>query len=43
MLQGEAPSTKLAPFVDPILAPLETGATGYSRESLADLQSAFRI
>ncbi|MDA1204086.1 MAG: hypothetical protein O3A75_07295 [Verrucomicrobia bacterium] len=42
-LQGEAPSTKLAPFIDPILAPLEIGVTGYSTESLADLQSEFRL
>ena len=41
-LSGEAPSSRLLPFIDPILAPLETGATGYSAESLADLQSAFR-
>ena len=42
-LQGDAPSTKLAPFIDPILAPLETGVTGYSNEGLADLQSEFRL
>ncbi len=41
-LSGEAPSSRLLPFIDPILAPLETGATGYSSESLAELQSAFR-
>ena len=41
-LGGEAPSSRLLPFIDPILAPLETGATGYSAESLAELQSAFR-
>jgi hypothetical protein len=41
-LSGEAPSSRLLPFIDPILAPLETGATGYSPESLAELQSAFR-
>jgi hypothetical protein len=41
-LPGEAPSSRLLPFIDPILAPLETGATGYSPESLAELQSAFR-
>jgi hypothetical protein len=41
-LSGEAPSSRLIPFIDPILAPLETGATGYSAESLAELQSAFR-
>jgi len=41
-LGGEAPSSRLLPFIDPILAPLETGATGYSAESLGQLQSAFR-
>lgn len=41
-LSGEAPSSRLLPFIDPILAPLETGVTGYRPESLAELQSAFR-
>lgn len=41
-LAGEAPSGRLLPFIDPILAPLETGAAGYSPESLAALQAAFR-
>ena len=41
-LPGEAPSARLMPFIDPILAPLETGATDYSAENLAELQSAFR-
>jgi hypothetical protein len=41
-LSGEAPSGRLLPFIDPILAPLETGVSGYSAESLAELQSAFR-
>lgn len=41
-LSGEAPSSRLLPFIDPILAPLETGPTGYSAESLTGLQSAFR-
>jgi hypothetical protein len=41
-LSGEAPSKLLMPFIDPILAPLETGATGYSADGLADLQKAFR-
>lgn len=41
-LADEAPSGRLLPFIDPILAPLETGAAGYSPESLAALQSAFR-
>lgn len=40
-LSGAAPSKRLMPFIDPILAPLETGATGYSEASLADLQKAF--
>lgn len=43
-LPGEAPSTLLLPFIDPILAPLETGTPGYDSESLnrtaAELQSA---
>ena len=42
-LPGEAPSTELLPFIDPILAPLETGTAGYVPEDLvrvdADLQS----
>jgi len=41
-LSGEAPSTRLMPFIDPILAPLETGATGYSAGSLAELQKTLR-
>lgn len=41
-IAGEAPSTRLLPFIDPILAPLETGTTGHSAENLAELQSAFR-
>jgi len=41
-LSGEAPSKRLMPFIDPILAPLETGASGYSATSLADLQKVFR-
>ena len=40
-LEGEAPSTKLLPLIDPILAPLETGPTGYSTEYLTELQSSF--
>jgi hypothetical protein len=39
---GNAPSPQLLPFIDPILAPLETGTTGYSPQSLAELQTAFR-
>jgi hypothetical protein len=41
-LPGEAPSAQLLPYIDPILAPLETGTTGYSPESLAELQTLFR-
>jgi len=41
-LSGEAPSARLLPYIDPILAPLETGTTGYRAESLAELQAAFR-
>ena len=41
-LPGEAPSAELLSFVDPILAPLETGTTGYSPESLSRLPSSFR-
>lgn len=40
-LSGEAPTTLLVPYIDPILAPLETGATGYSAESLSELASRF--
>jgi len=43
-LPGEAPSTLLLPFIDPILAPLETGNPGYDPEALvrvtSDLQTA---
>ena len=43
-LPGEAPSTLLLPFIDPVLAPLETGNPGYAPEALnrleAELQSA---
>jgi len=41
-LPGEAPSAQLLPFIDPVLAPLETGTTGYSPQSLGELQTAFR-
>jgi hypothetical protein len=41
-LPGEAPSARLLPFIDPILAPLETGTAGYSPETLATLQSSLR-
>lgn len=43
-LPGEAPSTLLLPFIDPILAPLETGTPGYDSDALnrvvAELQTA---
>lgn len=41
-LAGEAPSSALMPFIDPILAPLETGISGYNAEALADLQNRLR-
>lgn len=44
LLSGDAPSTLLLPFIDTVLAPLETGNIGYDSESLnrvvADLQGA---
>lgn len=44
LLPGDAPSTLLLPFIDPVLAPLETGNIGYDPEALnrvaADLQAA---
>lgn len=42
MLPGEAPTTLLTPFVDPILAPLPVGAAGYDVEALDALASQFR-
>lgn len=41
-LPGEAPSSLLLPFVDPVLAPLTTGDSGFSAETLSALQSRFR-
>jgi hypothetical protein len=41
-LPGEAPSALLVPFVDPILAPLETGTSGYSADTLAAVEAGFR-
>ena len=41
-LPGNAPTTLLLPYIDPILAPLETGASGYSAETLTELSAAFR-
>lgn len=42
MLSGEAPTARLTPFVDPILAPLPAGAAGYDVEALDALASQFR-
>lgn len=41
-LPGQAPGVLLTPFVDPILAPLETGTSGYSMETLAAVEEGFR-
>ncbi len=41
-LTGEAPTAALLPYVDPILAPLQTGEAGYSAESLDELAARFR-
>ncbi len=41
-LSGEAPTSLLLPYIDPILAPLETGFTAYSAETLAELAARFR-
>jgi hypothetical protein len=41
-LAGEAPSERLEAFVDPILAPLVTGAEGYFPESLEEATAQFR-
>ncbi len=41
-LPGEAPSAALLPCVDPILAPLELGESGYTPEMLGGLASRFR-
>jgi hypothetical protein len=40
-LSGEAPSGRLVPLIDPILAPLETGEAGFSGETLATLEADF--
>ena len=42
-LAGEAPSIALMPFIDPILAPLETGVSGYSSDALSALQTQLRV
>lgn len=41
-LVGEAPSSALLPFIDPILAPLETGISGHGQDALSDLQTRLR-
>lgn len=41
-LPGEAPGRRLAIFVDPILAPLETGTSGYDPVALASLAQALQ-
>jgi hypothetical protein len=41
-LSGDAPSTMIMPFIDPILAPLETGLDGYSSETLSSVEASFR-
>lgn len=42
LLSGEAPTAQLMPFVDPILAPLQTGGAGYGAETLESLATQFR-
>jgi hypothetical protein len=41
-LSGDAPSKLLMPFIDPILAPLETGVGGFSTEDLSSTEAALR-
>ncbi len=41
-LPGEAPTARLVPFVDPILAPLQTGGAGYDTETLESVAKQFR-
>jgi hypothetical protein len=41
-LSGDAPSTLIMPFIDPILAPLETGLDGYSSEALSSVEASLR-
>ena len=41
-LSGDAPSTMIMPFIDPILAPLETGLDGYTSETLSSVESSLR-
>jgi hypothetical protein len=41
-LPGDAPTAQLLPYIDPILAPLETGVAGSSAESLMEITDGFR-
>lgn len=41
-LSGDAPSTRIMPFIDPIFAPLETGAGGPGPDTLSPIESGFR-
>ena len=41
-LSGDAPSTMVMPFIDPILAPLETGLDGYSSGTLSSVEASLR-
>ncbi len=41
-LPGEAPSSRLLAFIDPVLAPLETGTGGYDAEQIAQAASQFQ-
>ena len=41
-LPGEAPSTQLLPFIDPVLAPLETGSGGYDPAALANVDAGLQ-
>jgi len=41
-LWGEAPSKRLVPFVDPILAPLEMGTSGYNPVELEKVSEALQ-
>lgn len=42
ILSGGAPSAALLPYIDPVLAPLETGEAGCSPETLSELAGRFR-
>lgn len=41
-LGGDPPSSSLQPFVDPVLAPLETGMAGCPQGALGDLEQRFQ-